>query len=391
MRGMSMAAAPAIRLALAVALGLAVTWVPARAADLVIVATDTAGEGFFDSKPVAPVGGNDATTLGGQRLNAFQHAADLIGVHLRDGGVDVVVEASFDRLGGSAERATLAFAQPLTVHAGFVGAPRASTWYVAALANSLAGADLAGAGTSEILAQFNSDVDGELVLGDTDFYYGLDGNDGSDIEFVTVALHELVHGLGFIHIFSDDGSKFSGLDDAYLLNLRDDNFVPGRLSEMTDEQRWSALRDGPDLLWDGAGVRAADPDLQAGLRGDGSIEIYAPDPLRAGSSVAHFSDVLFPHDLMEPFATGVRRELLLTLALLGDLNWPLIPCGDADASGEVLASDALGALQTSVGGGDCAPAICDADSNGDILTSDALRILQFAVGLPVDMDCPFPI
>ena len=40
------------------------------------------GEGFNDPTPAAPVGGNTGTTLGQQRLIAFQHAADIWGAEL---------------------------------------------------------------------------------------------------------------------------------------------------------------------------------------------------------------------------------------------------------------------------------------------------------------------
>ena len=40
---------------------------------------DAAGVGFNDPTPVAPVGGNNGTTLGQQRMNAFQFAANIWG------------------------------------------------------------------------------------------------------------------------------------------------------------------------------------------------------------------------------------------------------------------------------------------------------------------------
>jgi hypothetical protein len=49
----------------------------ARAVTVIVVNQDAGGEGFNDPTPVAAVGGNPATTLGAQRLNAFQHAADI--------------------------------------------------------------------------------------------------------------------------------------------------------------------------------------------------------------------------------------------------------------------------------------------------------------------------
>ena len=52
------------------------------AATIVIINNDGANEGFNDPTPVAPVGGNTGTTLGQQRLNAFQHAAGIWGARL---------------------------------------------------------------------------------------------------------------------------------------------------------------------------------------------------------------------------------------------------------------------------------------------------------------------
>ena len=56
---------------------LTVAWASnARAAATVLIVNGNApGVGFNDPTPVAPVGGNSGTTLGAQRLIAFQAAA----------------------------------------------------------------------------------------------------------------------------------------------------------------------------------------------------------------------------------------------------------------------------------------------------------------------------
>ena len=51
----------------------------ARAAMITVVNLDGPNEGFNDPTPVAQVGGNPGTTLGEQRLIAFQYAADAWG------------------------------------------------------------------------------------------------------------------------------------------------------------------------------------------------------------------------------------------------------------------------------------------------------------------------
>jgi hypothetical protein len=66
-------------------------------------------------------------------------------------------------------------------------------------------------------------------------------------------------------------------------------------------------------------------------------------------------------------------------------------CGDANQDGDVSAPDALLALRTAVGTGDCPAAICDYNGNGQVQSSDALLILRVAVGQVVPGDCPPPM
>ncbi|POA50856.1 hypothetical protein, partial [Pseudomonas sp. GW531-R1] len=57
--------------------------------------------------------------------------------------------------------------------------PLADTFYIVGLANQFAGGDL-DPSSPDIVAVFNSDVDNQTVLGDSDFYYGLDGQPPTD-------------------------------------------------------------------------------------------------------------------------------------------------------------------------------------------------------------------
>jgi hypothetical protein len=62
-------------------------------------------------------------------------------------------------------------------------------------------------------------------------------------------------------------------------------------------------------------------------------------------------------------------------------------CGDGNDDGNVTATDALFALNTSVGSGSCALCRCDVDSSGGVTATDALRLLNAAVGVPVSLNC----
>lgn len=68
-----------------------------RAAELVVVNSDPPGTGLNDASPVTAVGGNLATTLGGQRLAVLYEAARAWGRAL-PGSVPVRVTASFTSL-----------------------------------------------------------------------------------------------------------------------------------------------------------------------------------------------------------------------------------------------------------------------------------------------------
>src|SRR6185312_3280150 len=57
--------------------------------------TEPAGTGFTDATPVAPVGGNPGTTLGQQRLNAFQFAASIWGASLNS-NLTITVNSKWD-------------------------------------------------------------------------------------------------------------------------------------------------------------------------------------------------------------------------------------------------------------------------------------------------------
>ena len=127
-----------------------------QAATLTIVNSDGPGEGFNDASAVTPVGGNTGTTLGQQRLIAFQAAADIWGAVL-ESVVEIRIQASFDLLSCSPSSAILGSAVALQIVRDFPGAPFAGTWYHVALGNALAGVDLSIG--DDIRAIFNSAID----------------------------------------------------------------------------------------------------------------------------------------------------------------------------------------------------------------------------------------
>lgn len=362
----------------------------ARAATFTIINGDAAGEGFNDNTPATPVGGNTGTTIGQQRLIAFQYAADLWGARI-DSDIAIRVEASFDELQCSSFGAVLGAAGPRVVNRDFNGAPIPNTWYPPSLANVLAGTDI-NASTAEIVAFFNSKLGQSNCLTGTFFYYGLDGNEGANLDFVTVLTHELGHGLGFLSLVNPStGQERSGFPDIFSTYLEDHS--TGELfPDMTDFERAVASVDGTQstsgLHWVGPSADAAGEFLSSGRHSSGHLLMYAPNPVEPGSSVSHWAKVMTPNQMMEPSFTAALHNIDLETAALTDLGYPLIfPCGDATQDASLSASDALIALNTSVSLGSCIETLCDVNGTGTTTSTDALVILNGAVGLPVTMSC----
>jgi hypothetical protein len=134
--------APAALAALILALAPAA---PAFAnATITIVNGNGPGVGFNDPTLVAPVGGNAGTTLGQQRLIAFQAAADIWGATL-DSNVPITILSTFEALNCNATQAVLGSAGTIFIYANFPavapypGPQFAQTWHSQALTNKRGG------------------------------------------------------------------------------------------------------------------------------------------------------------------------------------------------------------------------------------------------------------
>lgn len=249
-------------------------------ARIVVVPVDGATEGFNDPTPAAPVGGNPGTTLGQQRLFAFQHAANLWGTML-DSNVTIVVQASFDPLGANilGQAGTTFIFRDFAGAVGFPGAEYPQTWYHSALADKRAGTELNPTpNVPDIVAQFSSNAN---------WYLGVDNNHGAQTDLVAVVLHELAHGLGFANFANEGtGANTGGFTDIYshaTLDTTTDTLV----SDMTSNaQRATAFAQVDKVVWSGQEVSGSVPFvLQFGRP---ELNILAPaaiaDAYRVGTA-----------------------------------------------------------------------------------------------------------
>ncbi|MEO8053839.1 MAG: PA domain-containing protein [Acidobacteriota bacterium] len=273
-------------------LALAGAALPLPAAEFQIVVADAAGVGFNDPTPATPVGGNTGTTIGAQRLVVFQEAARVWGA-LLPSNVTIKVNSSFSALTCTATTAVLGSAGATTVHANFAGAPLANTWYNKPEADKHSGTFL-GTNPASINAQFNSELGKTGCLTGTFFYLGLDNNHGSNVNLLTVLLHEFGHGLGFTSAANSSGkfigsgsNQYPGAFDRFLYDV-----TAGKTWDQmaTDADRVISGTNTGKLAWNGpnptlyakayAGrkpiLSVAAPPASAGIYAVGTADFGAP-------------------------------------------------------------------------------------------------------------------
>lgn len=261
---------------------------------------------------------------------AIDHAADIWGGILQS-AVPIKVRVTFFPLGAN----TLGITFP-NGRRDFAGAPLPETWYATSLANSIAGVEL-NPGESDIDIYLNST---------TNWYTGTDGNPGAgEYDLVSIALHELGHGLGFV------GLSKKVLTEGSLGILLASDFAP-----LTTSFPWpqldtlpgvfdrylSDLQDGPFTMMQNPGTMLGSamtgnqvyfngPLVMAANSGN-APRIYAPGSFALGSSCVHLNESTYPagnpNELMTPFsASGDANHWPgpLCIAMMQDIGWTLTP------------------------------------------------------------------
>ena len=239
---------------------------------------------------------------------AFQFAVDQWSQNISS-PVPIVVNASFSPLGSG----ILGGAGPSNLYANFGGQPVNNTWYPAALASALHGSDV-DTGSADIEATFSSTF--------PYFYFGTDGNTAGKVDFASVVMHELGHGLGFLGLESVSGGSGSCCGGSAYPSIYD-RFTTSNGTSLLSIPNGASLAtalQGQTVRFTGANATAAN--------GGTSPRLYTPATWEPGSSYSHLDEATFPagdeDSLMTP-AIGsnevVHSPGPIVLGIFADTGW----------------------------------------------------------------------
>lgn len=242
---------------------------------------------------------------------AFQHAVNIWSSQLTS-PVTIQINAEFAPLGPG----VLGSAGPWLVRnrSGL----QSNTWYPVAIANKITGVDQLP-GTSDIDASFSSSFS---------WYYGTDGNAPSGTyDFVTVVLHELGHGLGFVGSANVSGGSgtWGSSGSPYIY----DRFVENGggqaiISFASPSAELAGQLTGNSLFFDGPATRLGN--------GGNPARLYAPAGWQGGSSYSHLDETTYPAGNPNSLCTPqlASREAIhdpgpITRGMFEDIGWSVGP------------------------------------------------------------------
>lgn len=272
----------------------------------------------------------EENTWPAEARNAFEYALDLWSSHLNS-TVPIRVQASWVDLQCDDDGCVLGSAGPTLVFRDFGAGSEPGTFYTIAQASAMTGRDL----VAESQGSANStdyDITVNMNCNFPNWYFGTDANTpAGTIDFVTVNLHEIGHGIGFIGSMSVNNTTGSygiggnNLPLVYDLNAEDGNGVSllntsvypnpsNALYQALTGQRDGVFHTGQDAR----NVYFAQP-----------VPLYSPFEWRPGSSFSHLDQSTFnqtENALMRPRveqAFAVHSPGPIFCGMLSDWGWPL--------------------------------------------------------------------
>jgi hypothetical protein len=240
-----------------------------------------------------------------QAQAAFQYAVNIWASQLTS-PVTIQIDAEFRPLGPG----VLGSAGPWLVR----GAPglAANTWYPVGLANKITGADQLP-GTSDIDASFSSSFN---------WYYGTDGGaPGGTYDFVSVVLHELGHGFGFVGGMDyNAGSGGWGSFPIVFDRFTENGAGQALLGFANPSIALGSQLVSNSIFFDGPRTRLG--------AGGSTARLYAPAGWQPGSSYSHLDEGTYgignPNSLMTPAlasAEAIHDPGTIVRGIFEDIGW----------------------------------------------------------------------
>ena len=243
-------------------------------------------------------------------IQAFEYALSLLSNELSS-TVPIRVDVDWDEL----EPGVLGAANTTEFVADF---PNSSerTAYPIALAEKILGAPINSDTRADVQVFFSSEIN---------WYYDFNNPNailGSQFDFVSVVLHEMIHGLGFVgfSFVSEDGSLgrirrggIAAIYDVYLETNGGVNIIDNFDDPSTD---LSSVFQSNDVF------------LRSPAFTEGTVapKVFTPSAYEPGSSIRHLDLFTFrngPNSLMTPTIerASVRHDAGIAIDMLHDLGW----------------------------------------------------------------------
>jgi hypothetical protein len=245
---------------------------------------------------------------------AFQYAVS-IWEELISSPVPIHIEARWEQLEGN----ILAKGNPSIFYNNFSGAPLRNVYYPVALAEKISGKEM-NAGAPDIICRFNKKFQ---------WYFGTDGNTPSThYDFVSSALHEITHGLGFSGFLNEvDGkgyfnnsNELPSIYDYFLFNNQNQQISDKSLFRSNSTDLYRQIT-SDNIKFSQANTTGQEQKI---------IDwIFAPTVWNDGTSIYHLKGYAYGEEngLMTPFAMkgrAIHNPGEVTMAILAEIGWKTV-------------------------------------------------------------------
>lgn len=242
---------------------------------------------------------------------AFQYAVD-IWKNLIYSPVPIHVQAKWISL----DKNVLGSCRSADYKADFNSTQIWNCYYPVALVEKMLGEEVNAANDYEIEASFNKDF--------SNWYFGTDGNTPTkQYDFVSVVLHEMTHGLGFIGNFNSKSGKggYSSEVDNYPAVF--DQFVENKAGDILINTKLFA---NPSVKLN---QNLTSRELYFDQLVAGKLpRLYAPSTWDGGSSIYHLDDATYPAGTANALMThasdmgeAIHDPGPYTMAIMDEMGW----------------------------------------------------------------------